>query len=216
VTNIGRFTVLASTLAATVAVACAGTALAATTITVTVTGGGKFAASSNSATLTAGSDTFTCGTATASLTIKNQTNHAGTAPLKIGTAKSFAFGNCSLAGVPATLTVISTKYQVSADSATDMAGQTDLIVGKFDIDVSTAGCSFTVTGDAPAAYDNPPTQSFGMGPIPPTPPLVPAQLTVSHVAGCGGMVMNGGTAQLTATYTLNTTGLVIEASTSSS
>jgi hypothetical protein len=214
VTNFRRFTFLTSALAAGMAVACTGTALAATNITVTVTGGGTFSAKASPATLKAGKAKFKCATATASLTINNQTGTMGPAPLKIGTAAKFAFQSCTGPFGPATLTVRSATYQVSANSTTDSAGQTDLILGTFDISFSSPGCAFTISGDAPGWYDNI-NHGLGMGPKPPVPPLQPVHLTVSAVSGCAGLVSNGQKAKFTASYTLTPATLDIESSSSS-
>jgi hypothetical protein len=215
VTNIRRLTALAGPLAGALAVGSAGTVLAATVITVTVTGGGTFPASASPVTLTTATSTFTCATATAILTINNQTGTVGTAPLKIGTATNFVFSGCTGPLGAATLTPKTTTYKVSANSVTDPAGQTDLIIAPFDILVSTGACTFHISGSAPGWYNNPPVHSLGMGPIPPTPPIKAVTLKVTNATGCTGVVSNGQQVQFTATYTVNTTGLDIESTSGS-
>jgi hypothetical protein len=56
--------------------------------------------------------------------------------------------------------------------------------------VSTTGCSFNVTGSAPGFYTNS-THTLTLTPKLPITPLNKAQLTVSGVSGCSGLVNNG-------------------------
>jgi hypothetical protein len=216
VTNFRRLTALTSTLAAAMAVACAGTALAATDVIVKVTGGGKFSAQSNSATLVVGASssaagpvTFTCPNATATFKIKDQAKSYPALPVSIGTAKTFAFQGCTGPFGDATLKVTPTTHQVSVNSTT-VGGQTDLFVGTFTIEVMSTGCSFTVTGDAPGYSDNASHNvSLGMGP---KPPVAPVGLTVSAVSGCSSLITMGEPVQLTTTLTLTPSTLDIESS----
>jgi hypothetical protein len=193
-------------------------ASAATSITVKVTGGGTFTASAATTTLKDGSVTVTCTTSgttpasTASTTVKNQTT-TGNAPLKIGTAKNLKFNNCTGPLGSVTATPTAEPYPVDANSTTNGSGQTDAVIAKVDVNVSMTDCTFTVTGKAPGVYSNS-NHTLTMEPSSklPVKPLSPAQLTVSNVSGCLGVVSNGDHPTYTSTYTLSPGTLKISSS----
>jgi len=198
------FTVAAAALAVGLG---ATTALAATTLTVKVTNGGAYKATAPATVLTdrgvgvtcSSSSTAKASTATGSIPTAATT---GTSPVKIGTVATLIFKNCTGPLGKVTITVNSLPYSVKADSKTNSAGQTDVMITGVKTSVSMKGCSFTVTGSAPGFYTNS-THMLKMRPVLPITPLNKAQLTVSNVAGCGGRVRNGDHPAYKATYTLN-------------
>jgi hypothetical protein len=98
-------------------------------------------------------------------------------------------------------------YAVKVDSAT-VRHQTDVIIAGIRIAVSLTGCTFTLAGSVPGYYRNT-THTLVMTPKLPITPLNTARLTVSNVAGCAGLVLNGDHATFTAIYTLSPATLTI-------
>ena len=72
------------------------------------------------------------------------------------------------------------------------------------------GCSFNVTGSAPGYYTNG-SHTLTLTPKLPNKALNKAQLTISGVSGCAGLVSNGDHPTYTSTYTLSRA-FVVEAS----
>ena len=178
-------------------------ALASTRLTVKVSGGGSYTAKAGKTVLTDGSGatavSVTCTSSKGSGKLSNGT-HRGSAPVKIGTVAKLAFVNCSgpLGQVNNT---VKGKPVLSADSKTNRKGQTDAIIGGVDVNVSipSAGCTFTVTGSAPGFYTNS-KHTLTMTPKLPVKPVKRAQLTISGVNGCAGVVHNGDHPTFVATY----------------
>jgi hypothetical protein len=199
--------VFAGAAAAAVVALGAGSALAATSLTVKVSGGGNYSAASNKTVLTDNGVSVTCTTvkaskaSTASGKISNGTDK-GAAPVKVGTAAKLAFNNCTGPLGKVTTKVTKTPYAVSVDSKTNSKGQTDGIISGIAVNVSTTGCTFTVTGSSPGYYTNK-THTLTMTPKLPIKALKSAQMTVSGVKGCSGVVKNGQHPTFTSTYTLN-------------
>jgi len=185
----------------------ATTALAATTLTVKVTHGGTYKATApatvlkdNGASVTCSSNsTAKASTATGSIPTAATT---GTSPVKIGTVATLNFKNCTGPLGAVTITVNNLPYSVKVDSATNSAGQTDVMITGINTSVSMKGCSFTVTGRAPGFYANN-THNLTLRPKLPITPLNKARLTISNVVGCAGVIMNGDHPTYKATYTLN-------------
>ena len=198
------FTVAAATLTIGLGVTAA---LAATTLTVKVTHGGTYKATAPATVLMDRGASVTCSsssttkasTATGSIATATTT---GTSPVKIGTVATLNFKNCTGPSGAVTITVNNLPYSVKVDSATNSAGQTDVMITGINTSVSMKGCSFTVTGRAPGSYANS-THKLTLAPKLPITPLNKARLTISNVAGCGGVVMNGDHPTYRATYTLN-------------
>jgi hypothetical protein len=201
----------AGAAAAAMVALTASSALAATTLTVKVTGGGNYSASATTTVLTDGHVSVTCVTkgkvkaSTASGKITNGTvKHA--APVKVGTAAKLAFNNCSnpLTG-KVTTTTKSTPYAVNVDSTTNSKGQTDGIITGINVAVKTTGCSFNVKGTTAGFYTNSKhTLTMTTANKLPVKPLTKAQLTVSGVVGCAGLVKNNDHPTYVSTYQLNT------------
>jgi hypothetical protein len=185
----------------------ATTALAATTLTVKVTNGGKYKATASATGLKDNGVSVTCSstpttkasTATGSIPTATTT---GTSPVKIGTAATLNFKNCSGPLGTVTVKVNDLPYAVRVDSKTNSAGQTDVMITGVNTSVSMTGCSFTVTGRAPGFYANK-THQLKMTPQLPITPLNKAQLTISNVTGCAGVVTNGDHPTFRASYTLS-------------
>ena len=76
--------------------------------------------------------------------------------------------------------------------------------------VTMTGCSFKVTGSAPGFYTNN-GHTLTLTPTPPVKLLNKAQLTVSGVNGCAGLVSNGDHPAYKATYKVSRA-IVIKAS----
>jgi hypothetical protein len=198
------FTVAAAALAA----GLGGTAaLAATTLTVKVTNGGTYRATARTTVLM---DTGRRVTCTSTSTTKASAakgsiptaTTTGTSPVKIGTVATLRFKNCAGPHGRVTIKVNKLPYRVKADSKTNRAGQTDVKVAGINMSVSMKGCSFTVTGSAPAFYTNS-TRKLAFQPKLPITPLNKARLKISNVVGCGGLVMNGDHPTYKASYTVS-------------
>jgi hypothetical protein len=185
----------------------AAPAMAATTLKVKVSNGGSYTAKASKTVLKDGQVSVTCtstSTTPASTTSgKVPTGtHTGTSPVKIGTAAKLAFHNCSgPLGVVHT-TVMNLPYAISVDSKTNSTGQTDGIISGAKVKVSMTGCSFIVTGSVPGFYTNG-THKLSVTNKLPITPLNKAQLTVSGVSGCAGVVVNGDHPTYTSTYTVS-------------
>lgn len=186
---------------------------AATTHIATVTGGGTLSASASKATLTDNVASVTCLTSgktvgsSASAIIRNGTTRAK-APHPIGIAADLAFSNCAGPLGKVTVTVAGEPYPVNVNSATS-SGATATTISDIDITVSTTDCSFTVTGSAPGDYSNR-THILAMTPTPKPKGLAKAELTVSGVKGCVGLVKNGDHPTFTASYRLSPATLSIK------
>jgi len=185
----------------------ATTALASTTLTVRVMNGGTYTATASKTVLTDNGVSVTCSststtkasTATGSIP---SGKHTGTSPVKIGTVATLNFKHCTGPVGKVTIKVNKLPYAVSVDSKTNTASQTDTIISGVNTFVSTTGCSFTVTGSVPGFYTNS-TRTLSLTPKLPITPLNKAQLTVSGVTGCFGVVKNGDHPTYKATYTVN-------------
>ena len=196
--NIRKFSALATAVVASAALAVAvpGPALAATNLTVKVTGAGTFNASAQTVTLEAGSVGFICSPlsslpgSTAVISVSGHPAH-GEAPLMIGTVTGLEFSNCTGPLGSVSIVAVGDAYDFNVNSVTNHAGKTDVTIGNVDLSVSMTGCTFTVTGNALAAYDNL-TITADVGHKPPR-PLTPAVLTISNVTGpdCTGVASNG-------------------------
>jgi len=185
----------------------ATTALAATTLTVKVTNGGNYKATAPATVLKDNGFSVTCSStpATKASTARGSIPTAtttGTSPVKIGTAATLNFKNCSGPHGNVTVKVNDLPYAVKVDSKTNGAGQTDVMITGINASVSMAGCSFTVTGRAPGLYANG-THKLKMTPQLPITPLNKAQLKISNVTGCAGLVKNGDHPTFRASYTLS-------------
>jgi len=176
-----------------------GPALASTHLTVKVSGGGSYTAKAGKTVLTDGLVSVTCASSKGSGRLPNGT-HRGAAPVRLGTVAKLAFTSCSgpLGQVNNT---VKGKPVLSADPKTNRKGQTDAIIGGVNVSVSipAAGCTFTVTGAAPGFYTNK-THTLTMTPKLPVKPVKRAQLTISNVSGCAGVVKNGDHPTFKATY----------------
>jgi len=204
-----RATTVLATLGAAGAVVglSAAPAMAATTLKVKITNGGSYTAKASKTVLTDGHVSVTCtstSTTPASTTSgKVPTGtHTGTSPVKVGTAAKLAFHNCSGPLGPVTTHVQALPYTISVDSKTNSSGQTDGIISGVKVAVSMTGCSFTVTGSVPGFYTNS-THKLAVTPKLPITPLKKAQLTVSNVNGCGGVVNNGDHPKYVGTYVVS-------------
>ena len=197
----------AGAAAAAMVALSAGSAFAATTLTVKVTGGGNYSASAKTTVLTDGPVAVTCKTvkskaaSTASGKIASGTDK-GAAPVTVGTAAKLAFNNCT--GPLGKVSTKITKFpKVQVDSKTNSKGQTDGIISGVAVSVSTTGCTFNVAGSSPGYYTNS-NHTLTMTPKKlPNTPLTKAQLTISNVKGCSGVVKNGQHPTFASTYTLN-------------
>jgi hypothetical protein len=165
-----------------------GSALASTTLTVKVSHGGSYTAKAGKTVLTDHGISVTCTSSKGSGKIANGT-HRGKAPVKIGTVAKLSFSNCT--GLALTVnTKVESKPILNVDSRTNRKGQTDAIITNVKVFVSMTSCSFTVKGSAPGYYTNK-THTLTMNPKLPTKAATKAQLTVSGVTGCSGLVNNG-------------------------
>jgi hypothetical protein len=200
----GLFTVAAAAL--TIGLS-ASAALAATTLTVKVTHGGSYKATAPATVLKDDGVSLTCSStsttkaSTATGSIPTGT-HTGTSPVKIGTVATLKFKNCTGPHGSVTIKVNKLPYSVKADSKTNRAGQTDVMVTGINTSVSMKGCSFTVTGAAPGFYSNN-THKLALQPALPITPLNKAQLKINNVVGCGGHIKNGDHPAYKASYTVN-------------
>jgi hypothetical protein len=165
-----------------------GPALASTTLTVKVSHGGSYTAKAGKTVLTDNGIAVTCTSSKGSGKLPNGTHH-GNAPVKIGTVAKLSFSNCSGA-LGSVTTKVEAKPVLNADSKTNRKGQTDAAITNVKVSVTMTGCSFVVTGSAPAYYTNK-THTLTTTPKLPNKALKKAQLTVSGVTGCSGVVNNG-------------------------
>lgn len=185
----------------------AAPAMAATTLTVKVSNGGTYTATASKTVLKDNGVSVTCTTSgstpasKASGTVATAT-HTGTSPVKVGTAAHLAFNNCSGPLGAVTTNVQALPYSIKVDSKTTSTGKTDGIITGVKVLVNMTGCSFTVTGSAPGFYANG-THTLSMTSTLPTPALNKAQLTVSNVSGCAGLVANGDHPSYTSTYSVS-------------
>jgi hypothetical protein len=218
----GRLLLATTATTAAVAGLCAASALAstplrATTLTVKISGGGKFTATAVKTVLTQKESSgnpvnVTCSTkgktpaSSASGNIPSGT-HKGTSPVKVGTTTNLAFNNCVGPVGKVTTKVMSEPYFVAVDSKTNSKGQTDGLIGGIKVGVKMFACSFTVTGSAPGFYTNG-KHTLTMAPKLPVTATTKAQLTVSKVSGCLGLVKNGDHPTFSSTFTLSRKGVI--------
>jgi hypothetical protein len=189
----------------------ATTALASTsTLTVKVTGGGSYTASSSKTVLTDNGVSVTCTGSKASGSIPTKTYSNATTPVTVGTSAKLSFSGCTGPLGAVTVKVNKLPYKVQTDSKTNSKGQTDGIVSGANTSVSMTGCSFTVSGSAPGYYSNS-GHTLNLTPKLPNKALNKAQLTVSGVSGCAGLVSNGDHPSYTSTYKVSRA-IVIKAS----
>ncbi len=100
-------------------------------------------------------------------------------------------------------TTVQKKPTLNADSKSTSKGATDAIITNVDVSVSMMGCSFDVTGSAPGFYNNKThTLTMTSGKLP-AKELATAQLTVSGVTGCAGLVKNGDHPTYNASYVVS-------------
>jgi hypothetical protein len=178
-----------------------GPALAATHLTVKVSGGGSYRATAGKTVLTDNGVSVTCTGSKASGKISSGT-HRGNAPLKVGTAAKLSFTKCSGPLGSVTTKIKSTPYSVKANSKTSRAGNTDALITGTNVSVSMTGCSFKVTGSSPGYFSNK-KHTLNMTSKLPVKEITKgksAELTVSGVVGCAGLVKNGDHPTFTATY----------------
>jgi hypothetical protein len=197
--SIGRILVPAAAAAMAVAFGASSAMATAATLTVKVTNGGSYTASSSKTVLTDNGVSVTCTGSKTSGSIPTKTYTAKTSPVKVGTAAKLSFTGCTGPLGAVTVVVHSLPYSVSVDSKTNSAGQTDGIVGGVNTSVSMTGCSFNVTGSTPGFYTNS-SHVLALTPTLPITPLNTAQLTVSNVSGCAGLVNNGDHPTYTGSY----------------
>jgi hypothetical protein len=185
------------------------------TLTVKVTNGGTYTAKANKTVLTDRGVSVTCSststtkasTATGSIPTATTT---GTSPVKVGTTATLNFKNCTGPLGAVTVKVNKLPYSVKVDSKTNSSGQTDGMITGVNTSVSMTGCSLTVTGSAPGFYTNG-THTLTLTPKLPITPLNKAQLTISNVVGCAGLIVNGDHPTYKSTYTVSRA-IVIKAS----
>ena len=189
--------VVSATAAAIGLGATAATATSAT-LTAKVTNGGTYTATSSNTTLSDHGVSVTCTSSKASGTIPTKTYH-GTAPITVGTSAKLSFSGCTGPLGAVTVKVNKLPYKVQADSKTNSKGQTAGAVAGANTSVSMTGCSFKVTGSAPGFYTNS-SHVLALTPTLPITPLNTAQLTVSNVSGCAGLVNNGDHPTYTGSY----------------
>jgi hypothetical protein len=166
-----------------------GPAVAATSLTVKVSGGGSYTATAGTTVLTDNGISVTCKSSKASNSKLASGTYKGKAPVKLGTVTKLGFSKCTGLTLQVTNKVIG-HPQLNADSKTNSKGDTAAAISKVDVIVTTTGCSFTVTGSAPGYYNNS-KHTLYMTPKPPVKLAVKAQLTVSAVTGCSGLVKKG-------------------------
>ena len=188
--------------AAALAIGFGASSALAATLTVKVTSGGTYTATSKSTVLTDNGVSITCTGSTASGSIPTKTYTSATVPVKVGTVAKLGFTGCTgpLGGV--TVTVNRLPYSVKVDSKTNGSGQTDGMITGVNTSVSMTGCSFNVTGSAPGFYTNS-SHKLSLTPTLPIKPLTTAQLTISGVSGCAGLVANGDHPTYKSTYTVS-------------
>lgn len=196
--------------------ALASSPLGGTKLTVKVSGGGKFTAVAAKTVLTQKVGTVTISVtctskgrtpaSSASGLIPNGT-HRGTSPVLVGSASKLAFNNCTGPLGAVHTKILAEPYKVSVDSKTNRKGQTDGFISGVKVNVTMTACSFTVTGSAPGFYTNG-KHTLTMTSKLPVKPLNKAQLTVSHVVGCAGLVKNGDHPGFSSTFTLSRKGTI--------
>ncbi len=189
----------------------ATTALATSaTLTVKVAGGGAYAAVSAKTVLTDNGVSVTCTGSKASGTIPTRIYTNATTPVTVGTSAKLSFSGCTGPLGAVTVKVNALPYKVRVDSRTNSSGQTDGMVAGANTSVSMTGCSFKVTGSAPGFYSNS-KHTLTLTPTLPNKPLNKAQLTISGVSGCAGLVNNGDHPAYKSTYKVSRN-IVIKAS----
>jgi hypothetical protein len=184
-------------------------AMASTTLTAKVTGGGSITAKASKTVLSDNGVNVTCTSTkkvTASVatgTVKTGT-YKGASPLKVGTTTKLTFKNCASPVGAVTTTPESYPYLIKVDSKTTSKGKTDGIIGpvKVKVSIPKVGCSFTVTGTTPGYFDNANHTLVVTNKLP-VKALSKAQLTISGVKGCLGVVNNGNHPTYTGTYSIN-------------
>ncbi len=200
--RVGRTVFVAAAAAAAIGLG-ATTALASTsTLTVKVTKGGSYTASSSSTVLTDNGVSVTCTGSKASGSVPTKTYSNATTPVTVGTSAKLSFSGCTGPLGAVTVKVNKLPYKVQTDSKTNSKGQTDGMISGANTSVSMTGCSFTVTGSAPGYYTNG-SHTLTLTPKLPNKALNKAQLTISGVSGCAGLVSNGDHPTYTSTYTLS-------------
>jgi hypothetical protein len=208
--RVGRTVFVAAAAAAAIGLG-ATTALASTsTLTVKVTKGGSYTASSSKTVLTDNGVSVTCTGSKASGSVPTKTYSNATTPVTVGTSAKLSFSGCTGPLGAVTVKVNKLPYKVQTDSKTNSKGQTDGMISGANTSVSMTGCSFTVTGSAPGYYTNG-SHTLTLTPKLPNKALNKAQLTISGVSGCAGLVSNGDHPTYTSTYTLSRA-FVVEAS----
>ena len=185
----------------------AAPALAATTLTVKVSNGGTYTATASKTVLSDNGVNVSCTSTSTTAASKGSgtvatATHTGTSPVKVGTVSKLAFNHCSGPLGAVHVTVNALPYSIKVDSATTSTGKTDGIITGASVHVTMTGCSFNVTGSAPGFYTNG-THKLSVTKSLPTTPLNSAQLTVSSVSGCAGLVNNGDHPSYTSTYTVS-------------
>lgn len=183
-----------------------------TTLTVKISGGGKFTAKATKTVLSNRGVNVVCTStakkpaSSASGNIPSGT-HKGTSPVKVGTTSNLAFNNCVGPLGAVHTKVMAEPYKVFVDSKTNSKGQTDGFIGGVKVHVTMTACSFNVTGSAPGFYTNG-KHSLTMTSKLPVRATTKAQLTVSNVSGCAGLVKNGDHPSFTSTFTLSRKGTI--------
>jgi|SRR5262245_114657 len=185
----------------------AAPAMAATTLKVQVSNGGTYTATASKTVLKNGSVAVTCTSTSTTKASKGTGTVAtattqGTSPVAIGTVKTLAFNNCTGPLGAVTTTIKALPYSLKVDSTTNSSGQTDGMITGTKVHVSMTGCSFDVSGSAPAFYTNS-THKLTVTKSLPITPLNTAKLTVANVSGCAGLVSNGDHPTFTSTYTVS-------------
>jgi hypothetical protein len=185
----------------------AAPAMAATTLKVKVSNGGTYTATASKTVLSDNGANVTC-TSTSTKPASKATGtvatatHQSASPVKIGTVATLSFNHCTgpLGTVHTTVTAL--PYSLKVDSTTNSTGQTDGMITGTKVHVSMTGCSFDVTGSAPAFYTNG-THKLTVTKKLPITPLNTAKLTVSNVSGSCLVVNNGDHPTFTSTYTVS-------------
>ena len=188
----GLFTVTAAALAIGFG---ATQALAATTLTVVVANGGTIHASSSHTVLTDNGISVTCSSSKGTASVPSKTTK-GTSPVTIGSITALSFGGCT--GPTGAVTVHVTKLPKLQIDGKTSGSNTDGIVAGVSTSLTSTGCSFKVAGSAPGFWSN---SSHTLNMTPSAKGLNKAQLTISGVSGCLGLVHNGDHPSYTSTYT---------------
>jgi hypothetical protein len=173
---------------------------AATTLTAKVTGGGSITATAGKTTLTDGKVSVTCKSSKSTGSIANGT-HKGSAPLKVGTAKTLSFKSCTGPLGTVSNSPSGFPYAISVNGPTK-SGNTAGTIGPVTVAVSTAGCTFTVTGSAPGYYNSTKHELILTPKLPKgLKALTTAKLTIGDVSGCpGGIIADGQHPTFSTTY----------------